>query len=95
MILRRQPFSLATFLPLYLLICFLPSSVADDQAEFKCLFNIGPLKYDLTSLTEHTVSRTRDTPPTSMVDSVRIDLCHDLKILDGVDAKDQVRRATR
>lgn len=64
----------------------------DGSNPFDCRVRTNDLTYDLTPLQgEHTVSRTRDTPPSSWVDSVRFDLCADLKLQDGVAADDQVR----
>jgi len=64
----------------------------DGDNPFNCRVRTNDLTYDLTPLQgEHTVSRTRDTPPSSWVDSVRFDLCADLKLQDGVAAGDQVR----
>ena len=63
----------------------------DGTTPFNCRVRTSDLTYDLTSLQgEHTVFRTRDTPPSSWVDSVRFDLCADLKLQDGVAAGDQV-----
>ena len=56
-----------------------------------CRITAGSFKYDLTGLAgEHTVSRKRDTPPSTMEDSVRFDLCGELVLQDGVAEKDQV-----
>ena len=64
----------------------------DGDNPFDCRVRTNDLTYDLTPLQgEHAVSRTRDTPPSSWVDSVRFDLCADLKPQDGVAAGDQVR----
>jgi len=64
----------------------------DGDNPFDCRVRTNDLTYDLTPLQgEHTVSRTRDTPPSSWVDSVRFDLCADLKPQDGVAVGDQVR----
>lgn len=73
-----------------LLSCAFSSAWA--QTQFKCLVTIGDLKYDLTPLDkEYTLNRDRDTPPTKWRDTVRFNLCSDLKQLDGVAAEDQVR----
>lgn len=51
-------------------------------------------EYDLSSLAgAHTVTRTRESPPTKMVDTVRFDLCADLTAVDGSNAEDQVNLA--
>lgn len=64
----------------------------DGNNPFNCRVRANDLTYDLTPLQgEHTVSRTRETPPSSWVDSVRFDLCANLKLQDGVAAGDQVR----
>ncbi|TDL24261.1 hypothetical protein BD410DRAFT_786373 [Rickenella mellea] len=78
-------------------LCCLPLAFAQDSP-FDCHVSLdgGARKYDLTSLKgEHTASRTRDTPPTTMVDEVRFDLCEDLKPRDGVAAADQCTSNTR
>lgn len=63
----------------------------DGTDPFDCRVRTNGLTYDLTPLQgEHTVSRTRETPPSSWVDSVRFDLCADLKLQDGVADSDQV-----
>lgn len=47
--------------------------------------------YDLSKLAgAHTLTRTRDTPPTKMEDTIRFDLCADLA--DDAKSEDQVRR---
>ena len=74
------------------LIFVLRVTAQDGNNPFNCRVRTNDLTYDLTPLQgEHTVSRTRDTPPSSWVDSVRFDLCADLKLQDGVAAGDQVR----
>jgi hypothetical protein len=80
-------------LPLTLITLFflLPSLVSADDDPFSCHIKANSLNFDLTKLAgEHTASRTRDTPPTTMLDSLRFDLCEDLKTLDGVAEGDQV-----
>ena len=73
------------------LILSLGVTAQDDTNPFDCHVRTNGLTYDLTPLQgEHTVSRTRETPPSSWVDSVRFDLCGDLKLQDGVAASDQV-----
>lgn len=54
------------------------------------IYNTGT--FDLTILAgEHVVNRTRETPPTTMVDSLRFNLCADLKPQSGLPEQDQVR----
>lgn len=67
-----------------------------SQSDFDCHITINDTKFDLTSLTgEHIVNRTRSTPPTTMIDSLRFDLCADLKRIDGLAEHDQVRPTRR
>ena len=67
------------------------SVVAQDDNPFDCKIHTSDLDFDLTQLAgEHTISRTRVTPPTTMIDTLRFDLCADLKALDGVAESDQV-----
>ena len=74
------------------LLLSLGVAAQDGTSPFNCRVRTNDLTYDLTPLQgEHTVSRTRETPPTNWVDSVRFDLCADLKLQDGVAAGDQVR----
>jgi hypothetical protein len=64
----------------------------DGDNPFNCRVRTNDLTYDLTHLQgDHTASRTRDTPPSSWVDSIRFDLCADLKLQDDIAAGDQVR----
>ena len=74
------------------LLLSLGVTAQDGTNPFDCRVRTNGLTYDLTPLQgEHTVSRTRETPPSNWVDSVRFDLCADLKLQDGVAASDQVR----
>lgn len=92
MIIRRSqslPFSLLS------LFFFLSTSVQAQDDAFNCHITTNGQNYDLTKLAgEHVVTRTRDTPPTTMVDSLRFDLCADLNKQDGVADADQVRGVT-
>ena len=74
-------------------ILFAPGITAQDgNNPFDCRVRTNDLTYDLTPLQgEHIVSRTRETPPSDWIDSVRFDLCADLKPQDGIAASDQVR----
>ncbi|KZT72227.1 hypothetical protein DAEQUDRAFT_664794 [Daedalea quercina L-15889] len=68
---------------------------AQDEP-FSCRFSHGDLQYDLTPLAgEHRVMRERNSPPTTMRDVVKFDLCEDLEIEEGVDARDQCPAGTR
>ena len=74
------------------LLLSLGVAAQDGNNPFDCHVRTNGLTYDLTPLQgEHTVSRTRETPPSSWIDAVRFDLCADLKLQDGVAAGDQVR----
>lgn len=65
---------------------------ADSETPFDCHLTVDNTKFDLTSLAGvHTVNRTRDTPPTKTVDSLRFDLCAELKPQEGLSEHDQVR----
>ena len=73
------------------LLFVLGVTAQDGTNPFNCHVRTSDLTYDLTPLQgEHTVSRRRETPPSNWVDSVRFDLCADLKLQDGVAAGDQV-----
>ena len=91
MILRR----LYTLPTLAFLLSFLVTLglAQDDSTPFDCFVNIGDRKYDLHSIDgEHSASRERDSPPTKFRDTVRFNLCADLKNQDGVPSEDQVSR---
>jgi hypothetical protein len=65
---------------------------ADDDSSFDCRVTVDGVKFDLTQLAgEHTVNKTREMPPSSMINSLRFDLCGDLKKLDYLPERDQVR----
>lgn len=65
--------------------------LAQDDSPFDCYVNKGDKKYDLHSIGgEHSASRERDSPPTKYRDTVRFNLCEDLKPQDGVASEDQV-----
>lgn len=74
-----------------LLVTAADTDADDSSFETTCRLTIGTFKYDLTKLAgEKNVSRTRETPPTSMVDTLRFDLCGELTTLEGVAERDQV-----
>jgi len=61
------------------------------SAQFNCHVNVNSLNFNLTKLAgEHAATRTRTTPPSTMVDTLRFDLCADLKPQEGVAEADQV-----
>lgn len=66
-------------------------SLGDDNS-FNCHVTAENHEFDLTSLAgEHTINRTRETPPSEMIDSLRFNLCGDLEILETIPRKDQAR----
>ncbi|KAE9411462.1 hypothetical protein BT96DRAFT_961350 [Gymnopus androsaceus JB14] len=76
----------------FLLSCYVPTIAAED---FNCLIEIGKTKFNLTSLNaEQTASRTRITPPTTMLDTVLFNLCDSLKTQDVAEG-DQCPSGTR
>jgi autophagy-related protein 27 len=88
MVRRRPPAYSCPFS--FILFFLIPFVRAQDP--FDCHVEVGNVKYDLTALAgEHTLQRTRVTPPSTMIDTLRFDLCADLKLLDGVKEGDQVR----
>lgn len=67
------------------------SNVVHAASTFECHVQINGTTFDLTSLGgERYINRTRETPPTIRVDSLRFDLCNDLTQLEGVGENDQV-----
>lgn len=55
-------------------------SIYSASADWNCKFTIPNVgDYDLSRLAgEHTVERTRSTPPTSMIDRIIFDVCNEL-----------------
>ncbi|PPQ67281.1 hypothetical protein CVT25_005865 [Psilocybe cyanescens] len=81
---------------LYLLLDATSVLAADSETPFDCHLTVDNTKFDLTSLAGvHTVNRTRDTPPTKTVDSLRFDLCAELKPQEGLSEHDQCPSGTR
>lgn len=67
---------------------------AKSDSTFDCHVTIENIKFDLTSLSgEHVITRTRETPPTTIVDSLRFNLCEDLETQGDLSEQDQVRPA--
>lgn len=72
------------------LVLLLSSAVHVTAQGFDCHVTAGGLTWDLTALSGvQTLRRTRDTPPTSMVDELRFNLCEDLEMLRDVPEGDQ------
>lgn len=64
--------------------------------DFDCHVTTGGLKWDLTPLKgSHIVTRQRDSPPTTMVDELRFNLCKNLKLMKGVPEEEQCELGTR
>jgi len=94
MVLRYSPFW--SSLAFANLLFVLGVTAQDGTDPFNCRVRTSDLTYDLIPLQgEHTASRTRETPPSSWVDSVRFDLCADLKLQEGVATGDQCPGGTR
>jgi len=86
MILRRRRYDILILFSFIFL-----SDVAYTDPTFDCHVQVNGSSFDLTSVGgEHHVNRTRETPPTIRVDSLRFDLCNDLTQLEGIDENDQV-----
>ena len=67
-------------------------AAASAQLDSDCHTAIGGKKYDFSALSgDHTVSRTRSSPPTNMEDTLRFNICKELSPLEGVDSSEQVR----
>ena len=83
---RRRLQSPVSLLTLLLASLFSVSSAQDD-----CHPVVSGTKFDFSSISgEHSVSWTRSTPPTTMQDSLRFNVCEELQPLDGIDKADQV-----
>lgn len=62
-----------------------------DLTHNHCHVTVNDDKFDLSSLAgEQVVSRTHETPPTIMVDSLRFNVCADLKYQTELPEQDQV-----
>ena len=56
------------------------SILASEEPAFDCTFQIENRNFNLTNLgREISIERTRETPPSRMVDTVLFNLCDDLK----------------
>ncbi|KAJ4497106.1 autophagy-related protein 27 [Lentinula lateritia] len=79
---------------LLLLSCYTPIILAADG--FNCVFNIDTTKFDLSSLNnEHKITRSRSTPPSTMVDSLTFNVCDHLTIQGEVAEMDRCPSDTR
>jgi hypothetical protein len=70
----------------------LPSRIlADEQGGFDCHVTASGAEFDLTKLGhEYVLNRTRDMPPTRMVESLTFNLCADITLREDTDERDQV-----
>jgi hypothetical protein len=85
--------TLSHSLPVALLF-LLPSLVSaqTNTDSFNCHVKVDSLNFNLTNLAgEYNIARLRQTPPSTMQDSLSFNLCEDLKHRDGVAEGDQVR----
>ncbi|KAG0704492.1 putative autophagy protein Atg27 [Suillus ampliporus] len=81
---------------LFSLLLLLSSTAYVTAEDFDCHVTAEGLSWDLTQLKGvQKVSRTRDSPPTTMVDELSFDLCEDLQALQGVPDGDQCLSGTR
>lgn len=91
MILRCSRTNSLLFLS-FIILQVSPVLAADSDKPFDCHLTVDNTKFDLTTLGgPHTISRKRESPPTTVVDSLSFDLCAELKPQDGVSEHDQVR----
>lgn len=67
-------------------------AAASAQLDSNCHTTIRDKTYDFSALSgDHTVSRSRSSPPTNMIDTLRFNVCKELSPLEDVDASEQVR----
>lgn len=92
-------FPMVSWIASVTLFCLLSLSVlilADEQKPFDCHVVVSGAEFDLTKLAhEYNLNRTREMPPTTMIDQLRFNLCADLKHVEGVEDRDQCRKGTR
>lgn len=71
-------------------------AVADSDLDCKTPITVEKLEYDLSSLSgEQTVKNERSTPPSTMIDTVRFNLCGNIGKLDKISQQDQCGDDTR
>ncbi|KAF8630660.1 hypothetical protein AX15_002808 [Amanita polypyramis BW_CC] len=71
-------------------------TVLADDNPFDCHVVTDHYKFDLTPLAgEQTINRTRETPPSQMIDMLKFNLCAELKVSEDVPEKDQCSSGTR
>ena len=64
---------------------------SDSTFESDCSVSFENIKFDLKSLGVRVVNQTRETPPSTTVDMLRISLCADLEPQNDLSEEDQVR----
>lgn len=85
MVIRQRGTSLLWFL-------LLLTSGASSQPDAECHLSVGDYKYDFSALKgDKSISRTRSSPPTTMTDTLRFNICKELSPIEGVGSGDQVR----
>ena len=85
----RHPVSRIVLLTL---VSALAAAAQDDDKPFDCHITLDKINYDLTSLAgEHTISRSRSLPPSTIEDKVTFNLCEDLTRKSDVPEDEQVR----
>lgn len=85
----RHPVSRIVLLTL---VSALVAAAQDDDKPFDCHITLDKINYDLTSLAgEHTISRERSLPPSTIEDKVTFNLCEDLTRKSDVPEDEQVR----
>ncbi|KAF4620792.1 hypothetical protein D9613_000704 [Agrocybe pediades] len=94
MILRSSYYQLLT---LFCLLLCSSLSLAADPVPFGCRLKLEDnIEFDLTSLSgEHVLNRTRETPPSTTIDSLRFDLCGELKSVSEIPEHDQCPSGTK
>jgi len=95
---RKYRLATSALLVLSLLSCDRQLTQVYAQSGFDCRISLegGKRKFDLTNLAgEHTLTRTRETPPSVVIDEVRFDMCKDLELKQGVEDQDQCPTGTR
>jgi autophagy-related protein 27 len=81
-----------TYFLVFIFVSVLNIIHAKADSTFDCNVRVENLTFDLTTLAgERVITRTRETPPTTMIDSLRFNLCADLDPQGGVPEQDQVR----
>ncbi|CAE6432508.1 unnamed protein product [Rhizoctonia solani] len=79
---------------LVFLLCI--TRALSEETPFNCDFTFGGVQYDMHLMNgEWVVKQDRSTPPTTMHDELRFNICGDLKKVDGIKDSDQCGQGTR